>query len=456
LLTMINKHVVLPMYFRKSNNHVLSRLNELEKSQYFPVDKINTIQFVNLKRLLTHCYKNVPFYRQRFDSVGFNPGKFSDPGDIKRIPYLTKTDIQSNLQQLIAQNYDVNELVPDASGGSTGKPTNYYKDIYRHQIRRADQLRHDRWSGWDIGEKYATLWGAQREFENKTSLKAKILDRYVHRVYGFNAFDISEEKVLNYLDELKHIRPTMILAYANVAFLFAEIIHKHAVDLSALRLKGLISAAETLSSDKRKIIESAFSCNVFNRYGSREVGLIASECEARDGLHINSENVFVEIQNEFEDALTGEMGEVIVTDLWNYGMPFIRYQLGDVAVQSNRTCKCGRGLRMLQEVTGRVSDFIVDADGGLVHGEYFTHLFYGIEGIEQFQLIQESLDKITLKILPNRDFESSSLVPIIAKIKLCIGNDVQVEVVMCDKSLIEASGKYRFTVSKVKNTCYRA
>lgn len=455
MINEVYKYILLPSYYYINNNRVLRRLGELEKSQYYNYDNIKKIQYCNLKNILIHAYNNVPFYKKRFDAVKFNPNKFKDISEINRIPYLTKKDIQNNLKDIIANNYDIKYLVPDASGGSTGRPTNYYKDLYRHQMRRADQFRHDRWSGWDLGEKYVTLWGAQREFDPKVSIKTKIVERYLHRVFSFNAFDISEKKVLEYIEHLKHIRPTMVLAYANVAYLFAKIILRNNIDMSIHNIKGLISSAESLDSQKRDIIESAFHCKVLNRYGSREVGLIASECMAQEGLHINSENVFLEIQNRGREAESGEKGEVIVTDFWNYGMPFIRYQLGDVAVKCTRQCSCGRGLPMLKEVTGRVSDFVVDAKGGLIHGEYFTHLFYGIEDIKQFQMIQEDTENITLKVFPKDNFDISILYPIIDKIKNCLGGNINVDVKLCDELLVETSGKFRFTISKVSVNYFR-
>ncbi|HEX9061623.1 MAG TPA: hypothetical protein VF941_15690 [Clostridia bacterium] len=445
----VAKHILIPFYFTIKNNRMLYRLSELERTQYASGKEIEKLQIERLKRLLLHSYQKVPFYRERFDSVGFRPEHFSDLKEMQSIPYLTKKDVQNQPERLIAGNYDIKELIPDASGGSTGKPTNFYKDIRRHQDRRADQVRHDRWCGWDLGEKYINLWGAQREFDTQPSLRARLLERYVYRAYGFNAFDISEEKVLACLDDLRKTKPTMIIAYANVAYYFAKIILKNGIDLGDLRLKGLISSAETLTKEKRSLIEKAFLCKVLNRYGSREVGLIASECLKQEGLHINAENVFVEIEEKGKPVETGCAGEVIVTDFWNYGMPFIRYQMGDVGVKSSHVCSCGRGLPMVDKIKGRVSDFIVDTKGALVHGEYFTHLFYGITEIEQFQLIQESREKITLKILPRNDFNPTVLNPIIQKIKLCLGENVAVNSIICDKSFITASGKFRFTISKI-------
>ena len=447
----IAKHILLPLYLLKNNDRMLDRLVVLEKSQYLDAEAIRERQLADLKRLLKHCYDNVPFYRKRFDDAGFNPSSFSDFCDLRRIPYLTKNDLQQNLHQLVAQNYSKENLRLDASGGSTGKPTNFYKDIRRFQEGRADQIRHDRWCGWDLGEKRVMLWGAQREFDTQFSWKYQLVEKFVHRAYGFNAFDICENKVLEYIATLRRIKPTMIISYANVAYLFAKIIESNGIDLSKLGLKGLICSAETLTEKMRISIESAFCCKVLNRYGSREVGLIASECLEQDGLHLNTDSVYLEIEKGGKETSLGELGEIIVTDLWNYGMPFVRYQMGDVGTRSSQSCNCGLNLPKISNIQGRVSDFLADAKGGLVHGEYFTHLFYGLEGVEQFQLVQETIDRLTLKIMPGRDFSPAVLDPVVGKIKQCIGAEVTVNIEICASSFVEASGKFRFTISKVSN-----
>lgn len=450
----IAKHIFLPMYFCKTKNHSLKRLSELEKSQYLSVDAIKSKQISDLKKLLIHCYDNVPFYRLRFDSVGFNPTQFTDFSDLSCIPYLTKEDLQNNLHQLVARNFRKESLILDSSGGSTGKPTNFYRDVRRSTEGWADQVRHDRWCGWDLGEKRVLLWGAQREFDVQTSAKYMLVEKYIHRVFGFNAFDITENKILEYIYALKVIKPTMILAYANVAHLFASIIKNKNIDLSHLKLKGLICSAETLTVQKRMEIESAFSCKVLNRYGSREVGLVASECLCQSGLHIDSDSVYVEIEKSGRETVPDETGEIIVTDLWNYGMPFIRYQMGDVGSKSSQSCTCGRNLPIIKNIEGRVSDFIVDSKGGLVHGEYFTHLFYGLEGVDQFQLVQENIDRIRLRIVPGKNFVPSNLDPVVDKIKQCLGKDLIVDVEISESSFVEASGKFRFAISKVSNSLF--
>ncbi|GFO56850.1 adenylyltransferase [Geomonas sp. Red276] len=452
----INKKILFPAYLGLTRNVDLGRLAELKKSQYLPPEEIRAIQFASMKTLLDHCYRNVPLYRERFDQAGFNPDDFRGEADLLRIPTLTKKDLQQEGERLIALNIPRSELIADASGGSTGKPTSFFKDRERNRIRSADKMRHDIWCGWEPGESYATLWGAQREFDLQPPLKARLVERYLYRAFGFNAFDISEEKVLRCLESLKKVRPSMVVAYANVAYLFARIVKRRGLDLAPLEIKGLVSSAETLTPEKRSAIEEAFATKVFNRYGSREVGLVASECRAGEGMHVNAENVVVEILKDGRPAKPGESGEIVVTDLWNYGMPFVRYKMGDVGVATGRLCSCGRGLPLIEGVTGRTSDFLIDERGALVHGEYFTHLFYGLPGIEQFQLIQESRDLVTLNVRPGVGFLPAVLDPVLEKIRLCLGGSVRVQVNQVQQSLVEASGKFRFTISRLSSDHFGA
>ncbi|MCM0083344.1 hypothetical protein L4X63_17295 [Geomonas sp. Red32] len=457
LFDMLSTGVITPLYFRLRHPAMSKRLDELEASQYLPPDKLRLIQFATLKRLLIHCDDMVPFYRERFRQCRFDPRQFRELEELRTIPWLTKQEVQKERHRMVASNMAQADLVADASGGSTGEPTSFFKDRRRNELRRADRYRHDMWCGWRPGELYVTLWGGQREFDLQPSLRSRLSDRFLHRTFGFNAFDISEEKVLACLEELRTLRPAMIVAYANVAYLFATVISRHGLDLAGLGLKGVISSAETLTPEKKGAIEEAFCCPVLNRYGSREVGLVASECGAREGLHVNAENVLVELlRADGREAEPGEPGELMVTDLWNYGMPFIRYRMGDVGVREDHPCSCGRGLPLLREVTGRVSDFIVDCRGGLVHGEFFTHLFYGLPGVDQFQLVQETRRLVVLNIRPSAGFQDSLLAPVIGKIRLCLGPQVRVETRLVHGSLVEQSGKFRFTVSKLCGDRYRS
>jgi phenylacetate-CoA ligase len=140
---------------------------------------------------------------------------------------------------------------------------------------------------------------------------------------------------------------------------------------------------------------------------------------------------------------------VIVTDFNNYAMPFIRYNMGDICGVGRTACSCGRGLPLIREVQGRSSDFIKRRDGSLIHGEYFTHAFYGMEGVQKFQVVQESLELILVSVVAGTPIADASRDRIIGKIREALGEGVRIEVRQVADLPVTASGKFRFTLSKV-------
>jgi len=448
IFSYINKYLLYPLYYSRHGDQRIERLKTLRKNQWLTPEQINSLQLQALIKLLRHAYETVPYYRDIFNRAGMKPGDIKSIQNFRQLPVLTKTDIQQNLEQMRSTNYNTESLIRDSSGGSTGTPTVFYKDMNRHLMRRADQIRHDRWTGWDLGEPFALLWGAQKDLTPLQGFRQKLVTRYVDRCFPMDAFNLTKDKLNSYVSLLESISPSMILGYANVLYIFAKFLQTHYPE-HRIRPKGIVSSAETLTKEKQKIIEDTFHCKVLNRYGSREVGLIASECVYQEGLHINADNVYVEILRNNQPVNPGELGDIIVTDLWNFGMPLIRYRMEDMGRLKNGYCSCERGLPLMESVEGRASDFFVARNGTLIHGEYFTHLFYDIPEIKQFQLIQENRTHVTLKLILNDKNYMQQLTTIIDNIKSTLGSDTIVNTELLDNIPPTPSGKHLFTISRV-------
>ena len=445
----INKWIVYPLYYLRSGDKRLARLSELEVNQYLNKQDINELTLIKLKNIISYAYENTPYYRSVMEQAGVAPSDIKTLQDIEKIPPLTKKDIQENTEFLLSKEYKKESLIKDASGGSTGEPTIFYKTLGYHQLRAADQIRHDRWSGWNLGDRFALIWGAQRDLKSSQSIREFFISRFIARIWELDAFEMSKDKMDLYVKTLERIQPKMVLGYANALAAFSDYLLANYPD-HKIRPKGVISSAETLTEDKRNKIEQAFHCKVLNRYGSREVGLIASECSFKSGLHINADNVFVEVVNNNKSAPIGESGDILVTDLANKAMPLIRYKLGDVGRLSDHNCECGRGLPVLKSVEGRSGDFFISKDGSLVHGEYFTHLFYGENDVKKFQVIQETIDSITLKLVSiKQDANSSYIQTFIKKTKSILGENCIIDVDFVSDIPLPPSGKSIFTISKV-------
>jgi phenylacetate-CoA ligase len=242
-------------------------------------------------------------------------------------------------------------------------------------------------------------------------------------------------------------RPKAISGYTSMLEIFAAFLQKHPE--YRIPVEAIVSSAETLTEFERGNIEEGFRCKVYNRYGGRELGCIAHECEAREGLHINSESMVVETVRDGRPCSPDEPGNILLTSLTNYGMPFIRYEVGDIGILSDKECSCGRGLPMLSKVTGRVHDVIITAKGEYLPGEFFPHLFKDFEGIKKYRITQKTRTRLVIEMVIDDRFEDTSLESIRRHTTEAVGADMKLDFQFKNDIETPASGKHRFTISEL-------
>jgi phenylacetate-CoA ligase len=420
---------------------VYSQLAELRKEQYFSPEQIRELQNERLRRLLSHAREHSPYYRALFAKGGIEIDDAFDIDRLRNIPLLRREDLQTNPIEILCD--DARDTYMNSSGGSTGNPVNFYQDErYALYARAAGHMFMD-WMGIRSGDKTAIFWGADRDLK-ELSLYSRAW-RLFDRVKALNSFSMSDELILNFLEEMNRFKPRYIHGYASSLYLIARTI----TDTRPIKFRpvAIRSSAETLYDFQRREIEKAFGAKVFNFYGSREVNNLAVECNAHEGLHVFGSGRILEIVDaDGRPVPDGVIGQIAVTDLTNFSYPFIRYLNGDVAVGRSGVCACGRGYPMIDQVCGRTSDMII-VGGQYIHGEFFTHLFYMRPEIRQFQVIQE--DASTLKILVVAREKGVTIDDILARIRDKVGPTIDIEVSFTDNIQTTGSGKYRFTISKV-------
>ncbi len=422
---------------RKESSRPVSIQDVLEQRQWLSRGEIEQRQWQDLKSLLEHSYNNVPFYRRRFDSAGLNLHDIQTMDDFRKIPVLKKADIQQNLEMMRASNCPADQLIRDATGGSTGQPLVFYRDLNAKAWIDAASVRFRRWMGYRPTSKLALIWGAGRD----------IPESYPSNQRWLNTFNCSEEEIERFIAELVQWKPDAIRAYASSLYMVASYIKSKGLQAPC---PGVIeSAAEKLWDWQRKVVEQVFGCKVFEMYGSREIPALACECEYHNGMHIFSDLRLVEVIKDGRQAGPGEEGSIVITDLVNYGMPFIRYEIGDVGVISEESCKCGRGFGLLKEIKGRITSTIQTPDGRYVHGEYFTHLFYNITGVKAFQVHQTKLDEVIVLVQPDKGFDGNMIEQVIGKMRSHLGSRVNVNWKCVDDIPKAASGKRHFTISEI-------
>ncbi|HAR63578.1 MAG: hypothetical protein DKM50_07720 [Candidatus Margulisiibacteriota bacterium] len=414
---------------------------EKKRVQYLDRNEIRDIQLDKLKILLKMA-ENSSYYKKYIDALN-KPIDNITFKDLKKFPILTKEIIREKKHDLIVK--DIKYLFPNASGGSTGEPVHFYQDQHYRDNIWASMMIINEMCGWYYGARYARLWGALQD-KNAFNKKSNL---FWQNTRFYNTFDMSENKLEEYHADMSLFQPEIIISYASSMYLLAKFLKSKGIKPNYPKI-SIVTTSEPLYPHMRETIESVFRVKCFNRYGGREISAIACECEAHNGLHIMMDNVIIECL----DPQTGEEvfdspGEIVVTDLNNHGMPFIRYRIGDVGIISKERCKCGRNTLRFKQIIGRNTEHFTMQNGRIIHGCFFALKLLGLEGIKAFQFIQDSLSKFTLSIVKTDTFDNLGFDNAINEIKKVIGQDSVLETKFIQSVATTPTGKYRYVSSKV-------
>jgi len=323
-------------------------------------------------------------------------------------------------------------------------------DEAAQQFKRACTLRSDQWSGWRLGERVAAIWGNP---QIRTDWRGRLRRALLERNYAnLDTLRMDEAAMGAFADILVRTPPSLLFGHAHSLHLLAAFL-KAKRPSAVIRPRAIVSTCMVLHDWERRTIEEVFQCAVTNRYGCEEVSLIACECERHNGLHINAEGIYLELlRSDGTPTASGEPGRIVVTDLVNWAMPILRYEVGDVGVMAERRCSCGRGLPLLERIEGRVADYVVTPTGNLVSGISLTENFaVKVPGLTQLQIVQESIDRFLFRIVKGSDFGPHSLETMRQLVSEFFGAEVRFECEYVDRIPQEPSGKYRFCISNVKN-----
>ncbi|MBN1270313.1 MAG: phenylacetate--CoA ligase family protein [Kiritimatiellae bacterium] len=396
-----------------------------------------------LRQLLVHARQHVPHFRRLLSDASLVDGASAREALVS-LPVMERSDIQSSFEEFLPDT--AVEVAEDATGGSTGTPMRFKVDPATHIARASSLWWADNLAGWEPGDRVAMLWGSERDVRSAVRELRLHVRWWIENMRWHNAFLMGEERMAGFHRDLGRFRPHLLVAYAGAAFAFARYL-----DASGRRpaypLKAVVSSAEVLTADMRRVVEKVFGRPAFDRYGNREFGAIAAECSAHRGLHVNESDMIVEVGSADPFNVPGP---ILVTSLTNYAMPFIRYNTGDLGIwEPAGACACGRTSRRLRGVVGRVSDVIRTACGDLIHGEYFTHLLYGTNDVRQFQFIQEESNRYRLLLVADRSRVAAREPEWRDRILERVGKDAELSVEYVDHIPELPSGKHRFTISRV-------
>lgn len=395
-----------------------------------------------LAETLGHAVASVPHYRGVVTPAEIHADPFVA---LSRFPVLSRDVVRAGGEALLSEEGDRSKWIENTSGGSTGEPVKLLQDPDHLAWTVAAREVYSTWAGGGLGEPELYIWGSEKDLEGGTSLRGRFGTWLLRRTL-LNAFLLTDETIEAILAQLNEGPPRLIIAYAQAGYEVARFAVRNGIEVPPQR--GVIATAGTLHSFMREALEETFGCRVLNRYGSRETGDMAGECEFRTGLHVLPWNCHVEVLGpEGEPVGPGEEGEIAVTGYTNRAMPLVRYLIGDRArlPEHQVECPCGRRTQMLAEVTGRNVDMFLGREGQMVDGEYFTHLMYFRPWLRQFQVVQRAPDEVVYRIA-GEDPPAADREEIEAKTRAVLGEGCGVVFERVGTIEPSPSGKLRYTI----------
>jgi phenylacetate-CoA ligase len=417
--------------------------NILERTQWMEKEELKKLQTGKLKALLRHAYENVPYYHRILRNSGFRPADFNRLEDMQRIPILKRSSLRLRPEELFAQNLRKSQIVACATSGTTAAPLRFYLTKAEMPWHAAAELRGYGWAGYRPGDKCVHIRRVRpgdvltRPFER--------LRRLVLRCKLLNTLNLSEETLASFTLTLQQFKPDYVLGAAGSTNILATFLLQN--NAHGIHPRGVFTYGQQLLPHYRKAIEEAFNCRVYDRYGSTEVPQIASQCGSHEGHHVVDENVLVEIAKDGEAAAPGEEGNVLITSLNGYATPFIRYDIGDTGRILKDECPCGRKLSLFSPI-GRDYEYFVHSDGTFTFFRDLNTVFEDLP-IKDFQIVQQTLDEILIKIVPRQGFKQAHADFILKSINWRIADIADVRVKLVDSLPLTGLGKVRHFTSKI-------
>lgn len=451
MYTPLVSKLIFPLQERLKGHDSVAVRRRMERSQWWDAQRLAELQGERLRALLVDAGAQVPYYRELFARCGFDPAAVQGPADLQRLPFLTKPLIRAHTDAL--KHAHARGLARCNTGGSSGEPLIFFIGRERVSHDVAAKWRATRWWGVDIGDPEVVVWGSPIELGAQDRLRH--WRDALMRTSLLPAFEMSDAKLDGFIAHIRRRHPRMLFGYPSALSHIARHAQKRGVAMDDLGIKVAFVTSERLYDDQRAAIERGFGCPVANGYGGRDAGFIAHQCPA-GGMHLTAEDVVVElVDREGRAVAPGQPGEIVVTHLATRDFPFIRYRTGDIAVLDERPCACGRGLPMLKEIQGRSTDFVVAADGTVMHGLALIYIVRDLPGVQSFKVVQHSRERTSVQLVVEPAFDRGRSAAIAAGFRQRLGAQVAVEVEFVEHIAPEKSGKHRYVVSHAVEAAVR-
>jgi len=417
---------------------LVAYLNQLEQTQWWPVDEMEQHQFRQLTSLLRQAYENVPFHRQRLTAAGFDPNLSITREDFLALPLMTRSDIQSQGDALLCRNVPAEHggMGAGETSGSTGMPIRYYGTELTQFFWHACTLRDHLWHRRDASGKLAAIRKNMKDSVQPTWGSPTDL---IYQTGPCAMLDIGAD-IDHQLDWLQRHAPDYLLTNAFNLYWLARRSLERNIQLPGLR--QVRSFGGTFPEDTRAIVHRAWNVALADIYTAEEVGYIALQCPVHDQYHVQSESLIVEVLGESgKPCRPGEIGKVVLTSLYNFAMPLVRYAIGDYA-EAGAPCPCGRGLPVLKRILGRSRNILTFPDGRRRWPSFPSEKWTHAAPVTQLQLVQRSCERIDINVVAARALTDRERKELIAALQGCLGHPFAMEV--RELAVIPRSASYKF------------
>lgn len=434
-----NEKIILPFSDTLLGNSIYSDLKFLMKSQWWSVDELREYQNEKLRALIKHAYENVPYYNELFHSLNLTPDDIQTSNDLYKLPILTKEIIRENIKnkKIIAKNIPTKKMILCSSSGSTGEPLQYYQTKDAESFNKACAIRGWYWMGYRLGDRYIKL------SQNPRPKLKRIQDKVNNCLY-LPVKQLTDENFNIIVKSINNYKPVIIRSYPDPLFFLVQFIIKNNIKIYSP--KAIATTGNVLSKEYREKIENVFNCKIYDSY-SCEGGANVSECYTHECYHSSMEYAITEILNKNNnEAVNGESGRVITTDLHNYAVPFIRYDTQDYVTKSINKCSCGKQLLSIDKIDGRDSDILITPKGKYLIDHNFSVYLKSTNLIEQFQVRQDKIDEFNILLKVNEKFKNSDKEKIYKYFKNYINDDVKIIISIVDDIPLTKSGKRRYLI----------
>lgn len=413
----------------------------------FSKEKWLDYQNEQLRKIVLHTYKHVPFYKRKFHEARLSSGELTkiNSDSLHHLPVIIKDELRQFGTSTLLSSVRERRGQFFASSGSTGTPARILFSHAMHQRWFAlFEARVRNWAGVNSFIPRGMIGGRRIIGDAENQPPFYRYNSFEKQVY-FSAYHISKRNAEDYLQGMNKHHVEYMTGYAMSNFFLARFFKE--LSIEAPQLKSVITSSEKLTKEMRKVFTEVYNCKTFDGWSGVEACGLISECE-HGNLHISPDAGIIEVlDDDMQPVEAGVAGTVYCTGFLNYDQPLIRYNIGDSIILSNETCSCGRAMPVVKEIIGRTEDVVIGKDGREM--VRFHSIFNGMAAIKKAQVIQESLDDIIVKVVVEDKLLQKERVLMASRIKSQLG-DVTVFIEEVENIPLAANGKFKAVISKIK------